>query len=255
MVPTGMRIPTAKYLAHISNSSTELLRLSDGATWCSVPSCPGWTLAELLHHVGAVYTDVAALIRERPVAGQVVWKRLGPVAPPGDRLVEWFHLATDDMLSAFSAAVPDESAWSWSMNQTVGFWIRRMCHETVVHHWDAAAGRGEEMVIDPVLACDGLDEFLTEFVPLMRRRRGARAASGEHFMFECVDADAAWGVALDASSATVTYRNPPSENHSITVRAQAAQLLLILWQRLPPSAATVSAPTGLDRWFELVGCP
>jgi uncharacterized protein (TIGR03083 family) len=242
------------HLAEIHSRSRRLLRLCAAAVDRPVQACPGWTLTELLHHLGTVYANVNVLIKERPIAGATVWRRAGPTPPPGSALVDWFRSATESMIATFRAADPDDPAWSWSPNQTVGFWIRRMCHEVAVHHWDAAQARGYPLSLPAGLADDGLDEFLTEFVPLMRRRQQHVSATGEYYEFVAFDTGRRWTVLLDGDTTQVT-RTGAEKGAATTLRATAEELLLLLWRRLPASTAEVSNPGGLDRWFELVGCP
>lgn len=258
MVPSHIGFSAPGYIASIEKSAAVLLELSNAGSSRPVPGCPAWTLADLVHHVGAVYIHVAALIRERPASGPSIKAGLGPIAaPPPAGLREWFGLATAELVDAMKTADPADSAWSWSTDETVGFWVRRMCHETVVHQWDAAAAHGERESIDAGLASDGLDEFLTNFVPLMRRRSTV-AAHGDRYVFECTGkASASWEVVLDQDAHIRTCRpGVPHEEQATILRGEAQQLLLAFWRRLPPPIGSSSAAiAGFERWFELVGCP
>jgi hypothetical protein len=50
-------------------------------------------------------------------------------------------------------------------DQTVGFWIRRMAQETVVHRVDAElAAEVAPGAIPDDIALDGIDEFLIAFI-------------------------------------------------------------------------------------------
>ncbi len=46
-------------------------------------------------------------------------------------------------LRALLVARPDSApTWSWwPADQSVGFWVRRMAHETAVHRWDAEGAK------------------------------------------------------------------------------------------------------------------
>ncbi len=89
-----------------------------------VPSCPEWTANQLAHHVAHTYLHKVVAIREDR---------------PRDAAATWYG--------------PDH---------TVGFWIRRMCHETVVHRVDAELVAGLELApIPDDIALDGIDEFVT----------------------------------------------------------------------------------------------
>src|SRR5207249_9694895 len=66
------------------------------------------------------------------------------------------------LLAEFAARQPSDPAGTWyDPDQTVGFWIRRMAQETVIHRIDAELGTG--LPVTPVpddLAADGIDEVL-----------------------------------------------------------------------------------------------
>ena len=67
-------------------------------------------------------------------------------------------------LKTLSEADPAMPTWTWSSDQTAGFVIRRMTQETAIHLWDATDAAGMVDPIDPALASDGIDEFLTYFI-------------------------------------------------------------------------------------------
>src|SRR5262249_56921469 len=66
----------------------------------------------------------------------------------------------------FASRKPTDPAGSWyAPDQTVGFWIRRMAQETVIHRIDAELGTGQPVAPVPTdLAVDGIDELLKAFV-------------------------------------------------------------------------------------------
>ena len=70
------------------------------------------------------------------------------------------------LLDQFAAHRPEDPAGSWyTPNQTVGFWIRRMAQETVIHRIDAELGTGQPVAPVPAdLAVDGIDELFKVFV-------------------------------------------------------------------------------------------
>ena len=70
------------------------------------------------------------------------------------------------LLDEFAARKPEDRAGSWyTPDQTVGFWIRRMAQETVIHRIDAELGTGQPVAPVPAdLAVDGVDELLKVFV-------------------------------------------------------------------------------------------
>ena len=126
----------------------------------TVPACPDWTADQLAHHLAQTYLHKVECIREG---------RFPQDWPPSD-LDPSPVAALDDgykaLTSCFDAHRPADPAATWhEPDQTVGFWIRRMCHESVVHRVDAEQVAGIELAPIPVdVALDGIDEFLTLFI-------------------------------------------------------------------------------------------
>jgi uncharacterized protein (TIGR03083 family) len=123
----------------------------------TVPSCPGWTMADLVVHVARVYLHKAAIMRtgEEPEP----WPPAGLAAEPSLALL---GRAYGELRAEFRAHEPGESVPTWfGPDQTVGFWIRRMAQETVIHRIDAElAARLPITLVPGDLAADGIDEVL-----------------------------------------------------------------------------------------------
>jgi uncharacterized protein (TIGR03083 family) len=125
-----------------------------------VPSCPDWSVAELARHMAEVYLGKAECIRLGAFPDDY---------PPGvldpDPLIS-LDRAHAVLTGQFSAHSPADPAATWhEPDQTVGFWIRRMAQETLIHRVDAelAAGRPVSPIPDD-LAFDGIDEVLRLFL-------------------------------------------------------------------------------------------
>jgi uncharacterized protein (TIGR03083 family) len=121
-----------------------------------VPACEGMVLAELVRHLGSVHHLVTDWVREgrRPTA----WMQ-APEA--GEDLATWARRGSADMLETLTGRNPAQPCATWSAtDRTVGFWIRRMAHETAAHRVDAAQAVDEHWRVDPDLAADGVAEAL-----------------------------------------------------------------------------------------------
>ena len=127
----------------------------------AVPSCPGWTVADLTRHVGEVYLHKTLAMREG--AEPDPW---APAELADEEPLALLDRAYAGLLAEFSAREPADPAGSWyTPDQTVGFWIRRMAQETVIHRIDAELGTGQPVAPVPDdLAVDGIDELLKVFV-------------------------------------------------------------------------------------------
>ena len=126
-----------------------------------VPSCPEWTVHDLTWHVGMVYLHKTTAMQEG--AEPENWP---PDYDGGASALDLIDDAYRQLVAEFAAHDPAEASGTWYRpDQTVGFWIRRMAQETVIHRIDAELGAGER--VTPVagdLAVDGIDELLKVFV-------------------------------------------------------------------------------------------
>ncbi len=127
----------------------------------AVPSCPGWTVADLTRHVAEVYLHKNLAMREGAEPEPWPPKELAHEEP-----LALLDRAYAGLLGEFAARKPADPAGSWyTPGQTVGFWIRRMAQETVIHRIDAELGTGQPVAPVPSdLAVDGIDELLKVFV-------------------------------------------------------------------------------------------
>jgi uncharacterized protein (TIGR03083 family) len=132
----------------------------------TVPSCPGWTVADLVLHIAQVYLHKAAIIR--------TGREPDPWPPPAlaaEPRLPLLGRAYGELRAEFRAHEPGESVPTWfGPDQTVGFWIRRMAQETVIHRVDAELAAG--VPVTPVpgdLAADGVDEVLKRMLAYSMR--------------------------------------------------------------------------------------
>ncbi|GAA4093752.1 maleylpyruvate isomerase family mycothiol-dependent enzyme [Actinomadura miaoliensis] len=134
-------------------------RVRDADLDTPVPTCPGWSLADLVRHLGRVHRWAGGMV-ERRVQRRVGARELGVVIPDDPaELRPWFEEGAAALLRTLRAADPDEAMWAWGADQHVRFWGRRMLHETAVHRCDAdlALGAGTDVPAD--VADDGITEF------------------------------------------------------------------------------------------------
>jgi uncharacterized protein (TIGR03083 family) len=126
-----------------------------------VPSCPEWTVGDLVQHVGAVYLHKVATLRDG--AAPAEWP---PAGLNDEEPVALLDRAYAELVGEFGRRKPEEFSPTWyEPDQSVGFWIRRMAQETVIHRIDAELGVGVPVApIPDDLANDGIDELLKVFV-------------------------------------------------------------------------------------------
>ncbi|HET8614648.1 MAG TPA: maleylpyruvate isomerase N-terminal domain-containing protein [Actinomycetales bacterium] len=150
------------YRRWIEADARLLLDAACSAPQAPVPTCPGWTARDVVDHTGEVYAHKVAAMRlgRRPQEGEWPW------APDDDSVFGWFSDRLAELLHELGSRDPASPAWTWfDEDQTVGFWARRMAHETAIHRVDAelAAGRSPT-AHDEVLAVDGVDELVGTFL-------------------------------------------------------------------------------------------
>jgi uncharacterized protein (TIGR03083 family) len=207
----------------------------------NVPSCPGWTVADLVRHVAQVYLHKVALMStgEEP-----------PEWPPPS-------LATEAPLAALGRAYgalraefrtrePDLPAPTWyDPDQTVRFWIRRMAQETVIHRIDAELAAG--LPVTPVpddLAADGVDEVLKRMLAygsvtwpedFAEIEDGYRPGPGE---ITVAAGHAAWTVR--PTPQVVEVEDGASDDPRVVVDGPAGSVLRWLWGRAGDDAVRMS---------------
>jgi uncharacterized protein (TIGR03083 family) len=199
-----------------------------------VPSCPGWTVTDLVQHVAQVYLHKTECMRLGKFPDP--WPPDPGSEPPLARL----DRAYAGLVAEFADRDPGSPAPTWyGPDQTVGFWIRRMAQETVIHRVDAELARGPAGPIPADLAVDGIDEVLDCFL-----RYGTQEWP-EDFTLPAAETPPVlvkagghgWSVQAAPSGVTVS---PPSAGASAQVDGDPAAVLRWLWGRAGDDQVTVS---------------
>jgi uncharacterized protein (TIGR03083 family) len=111
------------------------------------------------------------------------------------RLLAWFEEGLADLTSELEAADPAEPVWTFAQDRSIGFWQRRMAHETAVHRWDAQSAFGDPEPIERRLAATGIPESLA--IHVVRPSSGtAVGGHGESVALRCDDGSGDWRVVL-----------------------------------------------------------
>jgi len=148
---TDTRLTPDRYLELIAADATRLSAVAAGRLDAAVPTCPGWTLTDLVAHTGEVYHHKVActVLGRRPEQDEY---EHGPA--DGQDPLDWFGSATTTLLETLGGRAPESYSATWyEPDQTVAFWQRRMAQETVVHRVDAEAA-GDQITAsadDPVV--------------------------------------------------------------------------------------------------------
>jgi uncharacterized protein (TIGR03083 family) len=152
---------SARFLTCLKADYTRMREVVQGHYDARVPTCPDWTVADLTRHVAQVYLHKVELIRngKQPETWPPAeFEKTDPVL-----LLDRGYTA---LTAEFAARKPSDPTKTWyTPDQTIGWWIRRMAQETVIHRIDAELACGA--LVAPVpddLAVDGVDELLKVFV-------------------------------------------------------------------------------------------
>jgi uncharacterized protein (TIGR03083 family) len=208
----------------------------------AVPTCPEWSVLDLVAHQGMVHRWAGALVRgERPSDDEVsAFEQAG--SSSADPL-GWLADGAAQLALAISSAPEDLSAPVFLKDAPSArrFWARRQCHETTIHAVDAlAASLGQppkagEVWIEAELAGDGIDELLGGF--LTRPRARLRHDDEAVLVVRPDDLPDWWQVELGPRPAVTTRHTSdeePPDDADWELTGGAVELYLRLWNRTHP---------------------
>lgn len=219
----------AEHLHILSMEGQLLARAAEAAgTEAKVPTCPDWTVRDLLRHTGAVHHWAASFVAD----GHTSPRPMGdPPDLDGTALIDWYRQAHGDLVDTLRAATPDTRCWAFlPAPSPLAFWARRQANETTIHRVDAESAReGAPSAIGTEFAADGIDELLRGFHARARSR--VRTPEPRVLRVRATDVDAVWTVRLT--------EEPPATERGDEGRADcelsgpAEHLYLALWNRAP----------------------
>lgn len=136
----------------------DLIRSADPAT--PVPTCPGWTLKQLLRHVGRGNRWAAQIIADHR-ASELDTRMVRDGKPPDDpdAAIDWLNEGAQLIIDAVEVVGPVR-VWTFIGPRPAGWWIRRRLHEATVHRADAAHAVGSGFELAPELAADAVSEWI-----------------------------------------------------------------------------------------------
>jgi uncharacterized protein (TIGR03083 family) len=220
-----------RYLECLASDFSRLRSVVALAPAAAVPTCPGWTITDLTRHVAEVYLHKTRAMQDG----------VEPDPWPPAELADEEPLALLDRAYAglgheFATRKPEDPAGGWYIpDQTVGFWIRRMAQETVIHRIDAELGARQSVAPVPAdLAIDGIDELLEVFVAFSVRAWGKYftdiLASSPGRSYRVQTEGAAWHVRTGPGVFTVE-NGMGSDPLDVTVRGAPMPVLRWMWNR------------------------
>jgi uncharacterized protein (TIGR03083 family) len=188
-----------QYLTHCDHLGREGARFVQLAATASldapVPTCPEWSVSDLLAHLGFVHRRAQYWVKVRTterLSPKIMNLSRGPVS------AEWMAEGIEELVATLRASDPDDVMWAWGEDQHVRYWARRLLHETLVHRIDLEGALGVVSVVDNEVGADAIDEFFAnveyarDFSPNVKNLVG----SAEVITFSCEEGPS-WTVRLD----------------------------------------------------------
>jgi uncharacterized protein (TIGR03083 family) len=234
-MPTDLT--SARHLEGLRAAMVPFVRNADRAgAAASVPTCPGWTVLDLVAHQGMVHRWAAAILRGESTLDDEADAMEAEGRAAADPW-EWLRDGAVDLAATITRA-PADSKVPVFLNDAPpprAFWARRQCHETTIHAVDALSAvlgrypRAEDTWIDTDIAVDGIDELLAGF--LTRPRSRLRYDDDARLVVAPDDAPDWWLVELGPHPAITTRRSGPRVSGDWELAGSAVDLYLSLWNR------------------------
>jgi uncharacterized protein (TIGR03083 family) len=160
-----------------------------------IPTCPGWSMLQLMRHVGRSQRWAAHIIG---TGGDTsLDPRTVPHGRPPDETdgaQAWLLASPRSLLDAVSGiGGPHVTVATFDGPRPCQWWIRRLLHEVTVHRADAVLAVGERYELAPDLAADGIGEWLARLAD-MPRRGALPVADGQTVALVADDVDARWTI-------------------------------------------------------------
>ena len=218
-----------------------------------VPSCPGWSVADLTWHLLEVQYFWASIATDLLQSPETV---VDLVRPSDDALPAMFRQQTQRLIDTLSSHEPDDACWSWhDSGHSIGWVRRRQAHEALIHRVDAELAAGQRSPIDPLLAADGIDEILTVMMDATDLPDWATFTADGSSAEIASNAGEAWTLILGRFTGTspasgITYDDAAIQladtlRTSTTIEGPPAELNLWLWGRGSLDTATVTGDQDL----------
>ncbi|WP_103351414.1 maleylpyruvate isomerase family mycothiol-dependent enzyme [Amycolatopsis sp. CA-128772] len=210
-----------------------------------VPTCPEWPLRVLVGHIGQAHRWAASIVRDGP----------SPVPDPfdedpgsPDEWSGWLDRGAADLEAAVRAA-GDSPVWTFFGPQPARFWLRRMLHDTTIHHADAALATGNGFTVAPDLAADAISEWLevlsdpvtASLKPAFAELRG----TGQTLHLQPSGNGEGPGWLITRTPGGVRWTRDGTTTADVTLAGPLEDLLLVLTRRRPADRVTLTGDRAL----------
>ena len=201
------------YAAALTAQNQELGELLRDADWSvPVPTCPGWTLLQLLRHVGRGDRWAAQIITDRADTS-LDPRSVSDGKPPADApgAIRWLSQSPQILLAAVAGIGPGTEVSTFTGPKPASWWTRRRLHEATVHRADAAIALGAPYELQAELAADGISEWLERLAGQQALGQPPSLPAGASLALRATDQDLAestWTVLGSPGACTGTADQP-----------------------------------------------
>nr|WP_223242411.1 maleylpyruvate isomerase family mycothiol-dependent enzyme [Streptomyces sp. CBMA123] len=220
-----------------------------------VPSCPGWTLFDLVKHLGGGDRFWAAIVgagpADAPPAEAAAARAALELPREREALLAWLEASTQLLLSALREAGPQSGCWAWwsgrQTPRTSGGVAQHRAQESAVHTYDAQLAGGAPQPLPLEVALDGVEEFLFTCVatpsawPHEPTTFDFHAAEGRSWRLT-VDGNGARSARIPAPTAATGEGPDPA---GASVHGTASELVLYFYDRIQAESLHVDGDAGL----------
>lgn len=193
-------------------------------------ACPDWTVTDMIHHVGWIWDFWAWVVENGVTERADVLAKPDPPRPADAELQDWARGRLNHLQDVLARHQMRDPAYSFTGRPRDVAWVaRRVAHESAVHRLDLEEVAGHDLRLDPALAADGVDEFLTA-LRLRHHAEEPEPVSGTIHL-HATDTEGEWFVGEDTGAEDALLHEHRFGDTG--VRGPAQQLLRWLWRREP----------------------
>jgi uncharacterized protein (TIGR03083 family) len=220
------------HVVEIARSSSRIAELITEENWnLIVPSCPEWTLLDLVTHIGEVQNFWSHSIREANTYEP--WHGEGSKPVSVQEAAKWLRVQTKSLIDAIESTADTSPCWTWWKDpQTARAVTRHQVQEAEIHRWDAELTVTTPSPIPLEIATDGIPEFLHA------HRFAVQKLELPHIRLVASDANDSWHLHESAAG-------------TVDITGTASDLVLFLTGRYPiEKLAVVGDSVGLTSLIE-----
>jgi uncharacterized protein (TIGR03083 family) len=248
--------PAVDFVSAYAGAAAEVLAAIPASDMgARVPACPGWSTYDLIVHLGNVHAWAATIVE---TGDRAPTQNDHPDSRRAKAVARWYAGKAEDLYRVLREADDEQACWTFSSrHHTKAFWPRRQMHETLVHLADLHQASGRPPEVPDVLAADGIAEVLEVFLPRMHER-GRPATLVAPLLVHATDTDDSWllGPVAQAPPEVERVAGTDLVERGVDLLAgPAADLMLMLWKRLPADHAGASLDGDRTRLLDFLASP